>query len=97
MLALREAERRRVVDAMGSVGAISPATACRASQLPDHVRDNLDYFVTLGVVREGAPGTFYLFEAPPPPAWSRRRIALAVLYWLLVIIIPVLILWLSNS
>ena len=97
MLMLREVERRRVVDAMRGVGAISPASARKASQLPELVRENLDYYVTLGVVREGAPGTFYLFEAPPPPAWSRRRVGLAVLYWLIVVIVPVLILWLSNQ
>jgi hypothetical protein len=94
---LPEAQRRRVVDAMRDVGAISPASARKASQLPELVRENLEYYVTLGVVREGPPGTFYLFVAPPPPAWSARRTILAVLFWLLVIIVPVFILWLSNQ
>ena len=82
---------------MRSVGAVSPASAQKASQLPDVVREHLDYWVTLGVVREGAPGTFYLFVAPEPPAWSARRVTTVVIFWLIVIIIPVFILWLSSQ
>lgn len=96
MFSLVDSQQRRVVEAMRDVGAVSPATALKASQLPELVREHLDYYVTLGVVREGAPGTFYLFVAPPPPAWSIRRIGLLLLFWLLVIIVPVLMLWVSN-
>lgn len=90
-------ERLRVAEAMRAIGAISPATARKASQLPEHVREHLDYYVGLGVVREGAPGTFYLFVAPSPPALSGRRLVLAVVFWLLVVSVPLLILWLSNQ
>lgn len=96
MLSLLESDRRRVVDAMHGVGATSPASARKASQLPEVVRERLEHSVTLGVVREGAPGTFYLFIATPPPEWSARRLVLAILFWLLGIIVPVAILWLSN-
>ena len=81
---------------MREAGAVSPATARPASDLPEVVRSHLEYYVVAGVVREGAAGTFYLYEAPSPP-WTFRRVVAAVLFWLLVIIIPVVILQLSNS
>ena len=38
-----------------------------------------------GVIREGAPGTFYLYEPPPLP----RRWARMMLFWIVVVGIPV--------
>ena len=81
---------------MRGVGAISPATARKVSQLPERVREHLEYYVSRGVVREGAPGTFYLFVAPQRPPLTPRRVALAVVFWLIVISLPLLILWLSS-
>lgn len=89
-------ETRRINEAMREVGAVSPATACRARDLPAVVREGLERYVSAGVVREGAPGTYYLFEVKAPPL-TGRRILMAVLFWLLVIIIPVAILQLSNA
>jgi hypothetical protein len=88
-------ETRRVSDAMRAAGAVSPATARRASDLPEVVRSHLERYVMVGVVREGAPGTFYLYEVTAAP-WTPGRVMGAVLFWLLVIIIPVVILQLSN-
>ena len=89
-------ESRRVSEAMREAGAVSPATARRASELPEVVRSHLDRYVVAGVVREGSPGTFYLYEVPSPP-WNFRRVVVVVLFWLVVIAIPVVILQLSNS
>ena len=88
-------ETRRVVNAMREVGAISPSTARPLSLLPDDVRIDLERLVQSGLVREGAPGTFYLY-APVTPPWNAARVAKVVLFWFLVIIIPVAILELSN-
>ena len=96
MFSFLESDRRRVVDAMRDVGATSPATARKVSELPDVVRERLESFVTLGVIREGAPGTFYLFVPSSPSAWTAHRVRVAVLFWLLVISVPVLLLWLSS-
>jgi hypothetical protein len=49
-----------------------------------------------GVIRESAPGTYYLFEAKRPPL-TLGRIMTVVLFWLLVVLVPVAILQLSNS
>ena len=89
-------ETRRVSEAMRELGAVSPATARRAFELPEVVRSDLERYVLAGVVREGAPGTYYLFEAKSPPL-TLARVAMTVLFWLLVVLVPVAILQLSNS
>jgi hypothetical protein len=96
MLPLGLSDTRRVINAMREVGAISPATARPMGLLPDDVRLDLDRYVQSGLVREGAPGTFYLF-APATPPWTAARVVKAVLFWLLVVIVPVVILQLSNT
>ena len=81
---------------MREVGAISPATARPLTLLPDAVRLQLERLVQSGLVREGAPGTYYLF-LPEPEPWTASRIVKAAIFWFLVVIIPVVILQLSNS
>ena len=95
MLPLGLSETRRVVNAMREVGAISPTTARPLGLLPDDVRMDLERYVQSGLVREGAPGTFYLF-VPVTPPWTAARVAKVVLFWFLVIIIPIAFLQLSN-
>lgn len=80
---------------MREVGATSPATARPTAMLPDDVRLSLERYVDAGLVREGAPGTFYLF-APELPPWTRSRALKAIVFWLLVLIIPIVILELSS-
>ena len=89
-------ETRRVVSAMRELGATSPATARPFELLPDDVRTQLERLVQSGLVREGAPGTYYLFQPESLP-WTAGRILKAALFWFLVVIIPVVILQLSNS
>ena len=96
MLALGLSDTRRVISAMREVGAVSPATARPLTLLPDDVRVNLERYLQSGVIREGAPGTFYLF-APETPPWTTARVIKAIVFWFLVVIIPVAILQLSNS
>ncbi|MEO8911251.1 MAG: hypothetical protein ABI408_13640 [Gemmatimonadaceae bacterium] len=78
--------QKRLREAFRALGAVSPATARPARDLP------LDdpYFATLlrqGAIREGAPGNFYLYEPPSGPSrWPQL-----ILFWLVVIILPVAI------
>ena len=81
---------------MRELGATSPATARPFELLPDDVRTQLERLVQSGLVREGAPGTYYLFQPESLP-WTAGRILKAALFLFLVVIIPVVILQLSNS
>jgi hypothetical protein len=81
---------------MHAAGATSPSTAIPREQLPDAVRQGLAQYVFSGVVREGAPDTFYYFEQKPPLP-TRSQVVRAVLFWLVVIIIPVIIIQLSGG
>lgn len=75
---------------------MSPSTAIPREQLPEPVRLGLPQYVFSGVVREGAPGTFYYFEQKPLLP-TRSQVVRAVLFWLVIIIIPVIIIQLSGG
>jgi hypothetical protein len=81
---------------MREAGVIGPEMACPVSELPEIVRSDLDRYVDAEIIREGASGTFYLHEGQAS-ALLRQQILKAVVFWFLVIIIPVVILQLSNS
>jgi hypothetical protein len=89
-------EQRRVRTAMRDAGALSPATAVPREALPSAVLKEFDRYVYAGAIREAAPNTFYFYDAPAPKL-SPRRIAWAMLFWLLVIAIPVLVIQFSGS
>jgi hypothetical protein len=68
------------------IGAVSPASARSVKDLQIDA-SSFDRLVRRGVIREGAPGTFYLYEpAPAPSRWVRQLI-----FWVFVIIIPIVI------
>jgi hypothetical protein len=79
---------RTVVEEMRQVGAVSPATARPARALPPAVAARLAELVERGVVREGAPGTYYLCQAARR-AFGWRRLWLFIALWLLLILLPV--------
>jgi hypothetical protein len=72
--------------AFRALGAVSPATARPGKELPVETA----YFKNLlrrGAIREGAPGTFYLYEPEPVSRrWGRQ-----VLFWILIVVVPVAI------
>jgi hypothetical protein len=78
-----EIETRAVFRALG---AISPSTARPGKELPQQT-PGFQNLLRRGVVREGAPGTFYLYERQRAPEYWIRR----VLFWIFVIILPVAI------
>jgi hypothetical protein len=102
----------RVVLAMCSIGATSAAHARPLAELPPEIAARLDELVDRGLVREGAPGTYYLFvstrapdarmpdgrtprplPAAPRPAWQRA--GLVFLFWVLIILAPIVYLQLT--
>ncbi|HVZ50025.1 MAG TPA: hypothetical protein VG916_14655 [Gemmatimonadaceae bacterium] len=82
---------------MRARGATTPAQACDERALPRLSRAQFQVLVDLGIVREGAPGTFYLYgDAHMGPRAARRpplqRLAIVIFFWLLIILVPVLLL-----
>jgi hypothetical protein len=77
---------KEIRDAFRAISAVSPATARAAKDLPQR-SPAFDTLVRRGVIRDGAPGTFYLYE----PARGPRRWAFRLIFWALVIFTPVLI------
>jgi hypothetical protein len=73
--------------AFRAIGAVSPATAKPRSELTAADGKAFDVLLRFGIVREGAPGTFYLYEPPRRPGYWVRQI----LFWFIVIILPVAI------
>jgi hypothetical protein len=72
--------------AFRAIGAVSPDTARAGKDLPQR-SPAFDTLLGGGVIREGAPGTFYLYESPRGP----RRWAFKLIFWAVVIFTPVLI------
>ncbi|HUQ99864.1 MAG TPA: hypothetical protein VM166_10440 [Gemmatimonadaceae bacterium] len=73
--------------AFRAIGAVSPATAKPRSDLTRSDEAAFDALLRYGIVREGAPGTFYLYEPPRRPGYLVRL----VIFWLIVVILPVAI------
>ncbi|MHB1097697.1 MAG: hypothetical protein ACYC3F_16180 [Gemmatimonadaceae bacterium] len=86
-------------DIMRRLGATTPATACPDRELPQLTRERFRDLLDRGVLREGAPRTFYLYEravtpsvvTPPARTSTARAVVLRVLFWLVVILVPVLL------
>lgn len=69
------------------VGATSAATARAPETLPPIDPQVMRRLVDAGRLREGAPGTFYLYERARRGGWS---IVLRVLLWLALLLVPIL-------
>ena len=66
------------------MGAISPATARPGKDLVVD-KTAFDNLLRRGVIREGAPGTYYLHETRTEP----RAVVLHLLFWIVVILLPI--------
>ena len=96
--------QREFVAAAESKGATSPASARGSGELPRISARELTDLLDTGIVREAAPGSFYVYArarpAPglePTPASPRsKRLVLALIFWLIVIAVPILFLRLSS-
>jgi hypothetical protein len=92
-------QRRFARDAMRAIGAVSPATARPWSEIPMPLREGFELYVHAGVIREGSPGTFYFFDHEDHHVPRRHvlgRVAGAILFWILVILIPVAIIFFTG-
>lgn len=92
LLAQRRAETQ-LRAAFRDLGAVTPANARPGKELPVMDADTFDSLLRRGVIREGAPGTYYLYEPKPARSgWVRRAI-----FWLAVLIIPVTIIQFCSA
>ena len=102
LLAARQAARREVIDALARAGACSPSTAQPLHRVGELDERALRACLDEGLVREGAPGTFYLYPWSTPAAVPRRThvgrvIAIVVVTWIAaIILIPVLFVRFAN-
>jgi hypothetical protein len=72
--------------AFRALGAVSPGTARTGKDLPLETVA-FKNLLHRGVIREGAPGTFYLYEPPRPRgSWIRQLI-----FWMVLVILPIAI------
>jgi hypothetical protein len=89
------------IDALERVRAMSPDTAVPRADLPTIPAEHLDVFLRADMIREGAPGTYYLTTAEerasvlarPSPTYTPRRVALMMAAWTAAIAVP-LVVWL---
>jgi hypothetical protein len=95
MAPINLSEIHRVRRAMRNLGAVDPGSARQASELPEAVRSELGRFVDSRIIREGPAGTYYLHEATASAVF-RVQVLKVVVFWFLVIMIPVALLQLSN-
>jgi hypothetical protein len=80
--------QRELRAAFRARGAVTPAKALPSKEL---ARDTPAFKSLLrsGVIREGAPGTFYLYEAEATQ--GVLRLARILVFWTIVILLPVAI------
>lgn len=99
LIAAQQAGRQRIVDAFERAGATSPATARPLGSLGELDEGALRACVEEGTIREGAPGTFYLWRTPVEerrPYLGPGRIVKLLSFWLIVVLIPIVFLYFNN-
>jgi hypothetical protein len=72
--------------AFRALGAVTPATARPGKDLPLETV-SFKNLLHRGVIREGAPGTFYLYEHQRASGFWIRQ----VLFWIVIVTVPVAI------
>jgi len=72
--------------AFRALGAVTPATARQGKDLPTETA-SFNNLLRRGIIREGAPGMFYLYEPQRAPGYLVRRL----LFWIVVIFAPIVI------
>lgn len=91
------------IDALERARATSPDTAVPRADLPAIPAEHLGVFLRADMIREGAPGTYYLTTArertnglaQPSPTFTPRRVALMMAVWSAVIALPFVV-WLIT-
>lgn len=90
-------EARHLRKAMRKAGAVRPDTALTAREFTEILDSDIDSYVEVGMLREGAPRTFYLHE-PTASIVIRKHTVIAVVFWLLLVtLVPIIQLYLANN
>src|ERR1051325_1480719 len=106
---LSEAQRMFVA-AAEQRGATDPARAVALTDLPRLPGRELDALVDAGLVREAADWRYYVYRgragdpAPlavtdslPPTPWRWNRLVRVLLFWILLLLIPILLIRLTSK
>ena len=101
--------QRAFIDAAVALGARSPTTARPLADLPRIAARAIEELLDTGLVREGPPGTYYVYEssrrtAAAPDvtaleassAHSWQRIAVTGAMWLVIMLLPFLFIRLTK-
>jgi hypothetical protein len=99
--------QRQFITAAESLGALSPAAARTSVELPRLSARELTELLDSGIVREAAQGAFYVYPRARPPqplqptpsrsaATPSRRVK-AIIFWLIVLALPLLFLLLRST
>jgi hypothetical protein len=96
LLAAQHAARQRIVEAFERTEATSPTTARPLGTLGELDDAALRACIDDGTIREGAPGTFYLYVRPPTPRLGWGRLAKTIAFWIVLLLIPIAVLQLLN-
>ncbi len=89
------------IDALERARATSPDTAVPRAGLPAISAEHLGVFLRADMIREGAPGAYYLTTveerarvvAQRSPTYTPRRVALMMAVWVAVLALPFVV-WL---
>ena len=99
IIATQRAARARIIETFERAGATSPATARRLGQLARMDDGVLRGCVEHGMIREAAPGTFYLSRLPaslPPGVGGPSRLVKTLSFWIVAVIVPILYVWFAG-
>lgn len=89
-------EIRKLRRAMRKAGALSPDTALPPAALNDIISSDIDVYVDADVLRVSPTGDFYLDEPNAARAVRDQTIKMVV-FWLIVVLLPVALLQLTNT
>ena len=89
VVARRRALEQQILDPLRAAGALAPASAHPLSGLSAEQRAVLDELVEHGRVREAQPGAYYIFQRARRGRAHRALILKTVLFWLLVLLLPI--------
>ncbi len=94
---IRDRNSQLFIDEMRTLGATSAATACSESELPRIARQQFDEMLRDGMLREGAPGTYYLFDTSDTrlaanggkATFRWKRVVINLIFWIAVLLVPI--------
>ncbi len=83
---MRRRAENELIAALRVMGAVSPATARPGKDLVVD-KSAFDDLLRRGVIREGSPGTYYLYESETSSYY--RTVVVNLFFWIGVILLPI--------